>query len=189
MGDTPRNPEQGRTTTSYLRQEKLTPEEMSELASRVMDRVRELAHSKLLTFPRLRRHVQTDDLADEALGALLSAWKNYADRTHFLNVVRLTFHHILLDMVKYLKAKGREIGLNADDVAASDVVDHKALTPDRIAAFQERAAWFDRVSQSLIKEKPEVYEVFVRIVVDGSERAVARGRKAKDMIISLSREC
>lgn len=162
-----------RGTTWYLQKVELTPEEMNELAFRVMDGVKELASSALFRFPALGIRTRTTEVADEALMELLDAWKSYSDRKHFRMAAKRCIEHNLVDLWRQIKAKKRESELKAMGLRG-DEIDEDAVTPERKAELRECVEAFFEVLDDLGAEQPEACDVFCGVVVGVSQRELSR---------------
>lgn len=170
-----------RKTTWYLQKEQLSPAEMNELADRVYERVRRLAESKLIRFPKLKSRLRPTEVANEAWIRLLRSWKGFDNGEHFTKQAFKIIEHILVDHYRRLQSKGRYKVTKGTDsldqglpVAGGVPRRQPTETALQLAQVKERVIWFNATRHELDREHPDLANTIAMNLVGMTEREIAK---------------
>jgi RNA polymerase sigma factor (sigma-70 family) len=165
-------------TTWYLQQDKLTPEQIGELAWRINKEVRDICEIVLRrSFPRMQRRTQPTEVAVVALMRMLRAWKGFNDHAHFRNAAFMYAKYVLIDMTRGLNAGGgeqflREVSLESIPAKSQgELAGDEGTALDGLLRAEEREQMTKCLDQ-LAREDPEQANVLAFKLAGFSDREI-----------------
>jgi RNA polymerase sigma factor (sigma-70 family) len=141
------------------------------------ERLRQLAHRMLQTYPRVRRWEETDDVLQNALLRLYRTLKDVAPPSvaDFLRLAALNIRRELLDLTRhYCGPQGQaahHVTLNPDQGHPPEAAGHASLDPSRLAVWSE----FHQQVERLPDEERAVFDLLWYQELSQAEAAAVLG--------------